>query len=166
LVRKLLQSNNFWIGKYDRRSHASCIAAWAPSQESLELFADERAGVDYTTHNAIQPLAKAVLDGRPGANDILAQASLSRASDLAAHPRVATSTEPMRFNGSTAHLKGRITQEEAWHRCRQFAIEIFTAASIDHADFDAHPERLTDYLETDVSSDVIAVSSVPSMERL
>jgi hypothetical protein len=131
-----------------------------PRQESLALFADDRAGVDYTTHNAIQPLAKAVLDGRHGANDVLAQALLRRAADLAVHPRVATSTEPMRlfcgflrviFNGSTAHLRGRITEEEALRRCRRFAVEIFTAAGINHADFDAHPERLTDYLQTDVS---------------
>jgi hypothetical protein len=131
-------------------------------QEALALFADDRAAVDYATHNAIQPLAKAVLDRRRGADDVLSRALLSRAADLAVHPRVVTSTEPMRlfcgflrviFSESTPHLKGRITEEEAWRRCRRFAVEIFTAASIDHADFDAHPERLTEYLETDVSCD-------------
>jgi hypothetical protein len=30
-------------------------------------------------------------------------------------------------------------------------MEVFTIAGIDHADFDAHPERLTKYLGTDVS---------------
>jgi hypothetical protein len=57
------------------------------------------------------------------------------------------------FNHCTDHLKGRITQEEAWHHCRQFALAVFSAAGIIHADFDAHPERLTEYLGTDVSTD-------------
>jgi hypothetical protein len=133
-----------------------------PREESLALLADDRAAVDYTTHNALQPLVKSVLDGRTGANDVLAKAVLSRAAELAVHARVTTSMEPMRlfcgflrviFNGCTAHLKGRIIEEAAWRRCRRFAIEIFTAAGIDHADFDAHPERLTEYLQTDVSAD-------------
>jgi hypothetical protein len=131
-----------------------------PRQESLALFADDRAAVDYTTHNAIQPLAKAVLDGRPGANDVLSHALLKREEELAVHPRVATSMEPMRlfcgflrviFNGSTAHLKGQITEEEAWRRCRRFAVEIFTAATAAACDlFDriAMPAGLTAVKET------------------
>jgi hypothetical protein len=102
------------------------------------------------------------LDGRTGANDVLAKAVLRRAAELAVHPRVTTSMEPLRlfcgvlrviFNECTGHLKGGISEEEAWRRCRRFAIEIFTAAGIEHADFDAHPERLTEYLQTDVSAD-------------
>jgi len=78
----------------------------------------------------------------------------------AQHPRVSASTEAMRlfcgelrqiFNDCTPHLRSRITPEEAWHRCRRFALEVFSAAGITHADFDAHPERLTEYLKTDVS---------------
>jgi hypothetical protein len=131
-------------------------------KESLALLADDRAAVDYTTINILQPLAKAVLAGQPGANEALRQAAQSRTEELTPHPRVLTSVEPMRlfcgvlrliFNESAAHLKGRITDEEAWHRCRRFATELFTAAGIDHADFDAHPERLTEYLGTDVSID-------------
>jgi hypothetical protein len=131
-------------------------------EEVLALLADDRGGVDYTTHNALQPLAKSVLEGRTGANDLLAKAVQKRAAELAVHPRVTTSLEPMRlfcgvlrviFNACTAHLKAHISEEEAWHQCRRFAIEIFTAAGIEHADFDAHPERLTEYLQTDVSAD-------------
>jgi hypothetical protein len=131
-------------------------------EESLALLADDRAAVDYTTHGIIQPLAKAVLEGRPGSNEVLAQAARSRAAELAKHPRVTTSTEPMRhfcghlrviFSESTAHLKEKITKEEAWHRCRRFALAIFTAAGIEHADFASHPGRLTEYLGTDVSPD-------------
>jgi hypothetical protein len=131
-------------------------------KEALALFADDRAAVDYTTHNALQPLVKAVPDGRDGANKALIRAAQSRAAELNIHPRVTTKTEPLRlfcgflriiFNSSTHHLKGQITDVEAWRRCRRFAIEIFTVAGINHADFDAHPERLTEYLGTDVSAD-------------
>ena len=127
-------------------------------EDALNLFADDRATVDYTTHNIMQPRAKAVLDGRPGSNDALAQAARDRIAELADHPRVATSTEPLRFFCGVLreifrHVKGEIPEEEAWRRCRRFALEIFTAAEIDHADFDTHPKRLTEYLRTDVSAD-------------
>jgi hypothetical protein len=131
-------------------------------EDAINLFADNRAAVDYTTHDIMQPLAKAVLEGRSGSNEALAQAARNRAIELADHPRVVTATEPLRlfcgvlraiFNHSTAHLKGEITQEEDWHRCRRFAIKIFTVAGIDHANFNAHPERLTEYLATDVTAD-------------
>jgi hypothetical protein len=133
-----------------------------PREDSLALLANDRAAVDYTTLNLLQPLAKAVQEGRSGSNEALVQAAQNRAAELTNYPRVMTATEPLRFfcgvlrtifNRSTAHLQGKITQEEAWHRCRQFAIEIFTAAEIDHADFDTHPERLTEYLGTDVTAD-------------
>ena len=79
--------------------------------------------------------------------------------ELRAHRRVAPPTESLRFfcgvlrlifnqSGSPA-LRGSL--DESWQRCRKFAMEVFTVAGIDHADFDAHPERLTEYLGTDVS---------------
>jgi hypothetical protein len=125
--------------------------------EALALFADDRAAVDYTTLNAIQPLAKAVLDGPPNSNDALIQAARHRVVELTVHPRISTSNEPMRFFCGilriifNASLQGTMTKEEAWRRCRRFALEVFTAAGIHHADFQAHPERLTEYLGTDVS---------------
>ena len=131
-------------------------------EESLKLLADDRAAVDYTTHDLLQPLAKDVLNGRAGAGEALARAAQERADELTLHPRVSASTEIMRlfcgelrqiFNDCTPHLRSRITPEETGHRCRRFALEVFSAADITHADFDAHPERLTDYLGTDVSFD-------------
>jgi len=131
-------------------------------QDAVALFADDRAAVDYTTHSLLQPLARAVQEKQPGSHEALVRAARNRAVELAEHPRVMTATEPLRFfcgvlrtifNRSTAHLRRKITQEEAWHCCGRFAIEIFTAAGIDHADFDAHPERLTEYLATDVTAD-------------
>ena len=136
------------LGQLEKRGRAR--------EDALNLFADDRADVDYTTHNIMQSLAKAVLDGRPGSNDALAQAARDRIAELADHPRVATSTEPLRhFCGILRviffHVKGEIPEKEAWRRCRRFALAIFTAAGIDHADFGAHPQRLTEYLRTEVA---------------
>jgi hypothetical protein len=57
----------------------------------------------------------------------------------------------MIFNVATDHLKGRVSTDEAWRVCREFALEVLAIGGIDHADFDAHTERLTEYLGTDVS---------------
>jgi hypothetical protein len=130
-------------------------------EESLELLANDRGAVDYTTHNLLHSLAKAVLDRNPSADEALARVAQERVAALALHPRVSTSIEPMRlfcgvlrliFNDCTVHLRGRVTEDEAWQRCRRFALEVFTAADTDHADFDAHPERLKEYLGTDVGT--------------
>ena len=43
------------------------------------------------------------------------------------------------------------TVERTWHNCGSFALEVLSVAAIEHADFDAHPERLTEYLGTDVT---------------
>jgi hypothetical protein len=131
-------------------------------QEALELLAHDRAAVDYTTHDLLQSLAKDVHNERSAANEALVCAAQERAFALASHPRVFTSAEPLRFfcgrlrqifNDCTPHLRGRITEEEAWYRCRQFALAVFSVAGIPHADFGIHPERLTEYLGTDVSID-------------
>jgi len=128
-------------------------------KKAVQRLADERVGVDYTTHDILQPLATAVLKDEPGSPEALAQAAAKRMAELRAHERVAPPTECLRlfcgvlrliFNqsGSPA-LHGSL--DESWRWCRKFAMEVFTIAGIDHADFDAHPERLTKYLGTDVS---------------
>jgi hypothetical protein len=131
-------------------------------QEALELLANDRAGVDYTTHDRLQPLAKNALNGRSGADKALVRAAQERTHALRFHSRVSASTETLRlfcgilrciFVSCIRHLAERITPKEAWHRCRRFALEVFSAAGISHPDFDAHPERLTEYLKTDVSID-------------
>ncbi len=127
--------------------------------KAVKRLADDRSGVDYTTHQMLQPLARAVLKDEPGSQEALAQAAAKRIEELRAHKRVAPPTESLRFfcgilrlifnqSGSPA-LRGSL--DGSWHQCRKFAMEVFTIAAIDHADFDAHPERLTDYLGTDVS---------------
>jgi hypothetical protein len=91
----------------------------------------------------------------------LAQAGHARAEELREHPRVLTKIEPLRYFCGILRLifnkvatpTRRRTIEEDWRNCRHFAMEVFTIAGINHADFDAHPERLTEYLGTDVTID-------------
>ena len=127
--------------------------------KAVKRLADDRSGVDYTTHEILQPLAKAVLEGEPGSREKLAKVAAKRAEELRAHKRIAPPTETLRFfcgvlrlifnqSGSPALNDGF---DESWRQCRRFALEVFTIAGIDHADFEAHPERLTEYLRTDVS---------------
>ena len=127
--------------------------------KAINRLADDRSGVDYTTHEMLQPLAKAVLRNEPGSRDSLVQAATKRAEELRTHKRIAPPTESLRFfcgvlrlifnqSGSPA-LQGSLDQ--SWHQCRKFAMEVFTVAGIDHADFEAHPGRLSEYLGTDVS---------------
>ena len=53
---------------------------WA-YRKAVQRFADERSGVDYTTHQMLQPLAKAVLQDEPGSREALAQAAAKREAD-------------------------------------------------------------------------------------
>lgn len=121
---------------------------------------DDRSGVDYVTHSALQPLASAVLENRPSTKKALAHAARKRIEELEQHKRVEPATESLRhfcgwlriiFNEATPHLRQSITVDEAWRNCRSFALEVFSVAGIEHADFVAHPERLTEYLGTNVS---------------
>jgi len=127
--------------------------------KAVKRLVDDRSGVDYTTHEILQPLAKAVLEGEPLSREKLAQAAAVRAEELRAHKRIAPPTEALRFfcgvlrlifnrSGSPALSDGF---DESWRQCRRFAMEVFTIAGVDHAGFEAHPERLKEYLGTDVS---------------
>jgi multidrug efflux pump subunit AcrA (membrane-fusion protein) len=130
-------------------------------EKAVARPADHRSALDDITLEALQPLARATLAGQSGARAALVRAAHARAEELRAHKRVNPRTESLRlfcgwlrviFNGATDHLKGRVTIDEAWRQCRQFAMEVFAVAGINHADFDAHPERLTEYLGTDVTA--------------
>jgi hypothetical protein len=129
-------------------------------KKAVARLADDRSGVDYVTHSALQSLAKAVLETQLGSKEALARAARERIRELGQHKRVEPATESLRqfcgqlrliFNAATPHLRQTIATDEAWRNCRRFAMEVFSAAWIEHADFVAHPERLTEYLGTDVS---------------
>jgi hypothetical protein len=129
-------------------------------RRAVERLADDRSGVDYATLAAMQPLAKAVLANCPGAREALARAAGARAEELREHKRVDPRKESLLFCGilrlifnDAAAPVLRSTVNDGWRHCRQFAMEVFAIAGIDHANFDAHPERLTEYLGTDVTVD-------------
>lgn len=127
-------------------------------RNAVGRLADDRSGVDYTTHGILQPLAAAALGNEPGAREALVQAARARSEKLQKHERVETETEALRFFCGVLRIifnhvsapELRRTNKEGWRHCRQFAIEVFAIAEIPH-DFEAHPERLTKYLGTDVS---------------
>jgi hypothetical protein len=135
-------------------------------QKAVARLANDMSGVDYTTHAALQSSAKAVLNNQPGAEEALARSADARSKELREHERAETAIEPLRFvcgvlrlifNHAAAPEK-RCTEKECWHHCRLFAMEVFTVADINHADFDAHPERLTKYLGADVTVDASHMS--------
>jgi hypothetical protein len=124
---------------------------------ALSRFASDQCGVDYTTLDRLQPLARAALAGDPEAPKALAAAAEKRAAELREYPRIAPETESLRFFcGMLRVIFGAAaspSMDRAWHNCARFALEVFAVAGIKHADFDAHPERLKEYLATDVTSD-------------
>jgi hypothetical protein len=131
-----------------------------PYDRVVARLADDRSGIDYVSHATLQPLAKAVLAGEQGARDKLAQAADLTAVALHQHPRIQTTKEPLRFFCGVLReiFKFAAAPEvkpplgDGWHNCRKFAMEVFTIAGIEPADFGAHPERLTEYLGTDVTA--------------
>jgi hypothetical protein len=122
---------------------------------AVSRFASDRSGVDYTTLSRLQPLARTVLAGDQQAREALAEAAQARAIELRNHPRVAPETEALRFFCGMLRVifdaAASPTVERTWHNCGSFALEVLSVAAIEHADFDAHPERLTEYLGTDVT---------------
>lgn len=142
-------------------------------EKAVARLGHDCSGVDYTTHHALQDLAKAVARHEVGAREALNQAASARAEQLRHHVRVNTETESLRFfcgvlrlifnNAASSTVRG--TLDQSWYSCRRFALEVFTAAGIEHADFIAHPERLTEYLGTDMTLPEQSDFG-PSMERL
>jgi FAD/FMN-containing dehydrogenase len=131
-------------------------------RNALELLSHDRAAVDDATLDAIQPLAKAVLAEKTGTGqtlEALLKAARQREAELSQHPRIAPASEPFRYFCGTLRVifLGYSTvqlnkpAEKAWHRCRCFAQAVFDAAQIEYHDFVIHPQRLTEFLKTDVT---------------
>jgi hypothetical protein len=128
-------------------------------QKAVAKIADDRCGVDYTTHLALQPLAKGVLAGSIAAKEQLAEAVERRKIELQYYERVSPQTEALRFFCGSLRLIFNLAAastlnssiEDAWRYCRKFAMEVLTIAGIECPDFEGHPGRLTEYLGTDVT---------------
>jgi len=122
---------------------------------AVARLATDLSGVDYTTLGRVQQLAVAVLAGDHQANLALQEAAQVRSAELRDHPRVMPKTEALRFFCGWLRVifdgVASPTLERTWHNCGTFALEVFSVAEIEHADFDAHPERLKEYLGTDIT---------------
>jgi hypothetical protein len=122
--------------------------------DAVARLADDRYAIDYTTHALLQPLARAVLSNKVNARATLEAAARQRAAELRAHPRIAPETEALRFFCGVLRTifdaAAAPNIERTWRNCRRFALEVLSIAGVDHADFDAHPERLDEYLGTEV----------------
>jgi len=125
-------------------------------EKAVSQLADDRSGVDYTTLEIVKPLAMAVLAGNAGAKQVLAEAAAIRVAALREIPRVAPRAEALRLFCGVLRLifddAAATTLDRTWANCGKFALEVFAVSGIETADFEAHPERLTEYLRTDVSS--------------
>jgi hypothetical protein len=121
---------------------------------AVARFADDRYGVDYTTHSQLQPLARAVTSGNLGARAALEAAARARTVELRAHPRIAPDTEVLRFFCGVLRMifadAASLDTARTWHNCRRFALEVLAIAGVEHANFDSHPERLDEYLATEI----------------
>ena len=127
-----------------------------PHNEAVSRAASHLSGLDYTTHHRIQPLALAV-DRGDGLQsvDALSQASRARADEMTLHPRIDPGSEALKhFCGMLKLIFDNVIPsgvQGVSHNCLSFAREVFLIGGIETADFDAHPDRLKKYLQTDVT---------------
>jgi hypothetical protein len=126
-------------------------------EAAVSRLASDDSGVDDITLDRLQPLAQAVLAGDSEARKALARAAEERDAELRDHPRIVSETEPFRFFcGKLRPIfidAASPSVDHTLQNCRRFALEVFTIAGIERADYDAHPERLNEYLLTDVPPD-------------
>jgi hypothetical protein len=121
-------------------------------RKAVERLTNNRSGVDDTTLDRLQPLAQAVIDDDPEAPKALAAAAKQRAVELKGL-RIEPKTESFRsFCGALRLIFDGVaspSMDRTPHNRAKFALAVFVAAEIEHADFEAHPERLHEYLATE-----------------
>jgi hypothetical protein len=126
-------------------------------EAAVSRLANDLSGVDYTTLDRLQPLARAALTGDLEARKALSAAAKERAAELRDQPRITPQTESLRFFCGKLRLifmdAASPSMDRTWRNCERFALEVFDVAGIEHPDFAAHPERLREYLATDVPFD-------------
>ena len=126
--------------------------------DALTPFTDPISWVDIETFSALNPIAKRCL-GILRRLELVANAQVERHD---AGRRVYPATECLcQFCGTLRWFFHRfadpalIKAPDATKHLRRFALAVFEAVGIDHADFYAHPERLDEMLRTD------ALAAVP-----
>ena len=131
---------------------------------TLAPFTDENSWVDIETFGALNPIAKQCL-GVLRQLELVANAQVERHAGRRVYP----ATECLwQFCGTLRLFFHRladpalIKSPDATKHLRHFALAVFEAVGIDHADFDAHPERLDEMLRTDA---LAAVPPSPSKEQ-
>jgi hypothetical protein len=126
--------------------------------DALHLFASDRSGVDSETHLLLRDLAQRTLEGDAEAESMLLDAARLREIQLASCKRWQPEIEILRhfvsalravFDGVT--VASEASEAAYWPRCRRFVREVMDSAGIETADFVAHPERLTEYLRTELT---------------
>ena len=124
-------------------------------EQAVQRIADDKSSVDCVTHDRLQALALAVMGGDVAARDGLDCAAREERGQLLRHRRITPKTEALHWFCVMLKLffdeyaaKGL---ERTPANSRVFALEALTIAGVNEPDFGTHPERLTEYMETDVT---------------
>jgi hypothetical protein len=128
--------------------------------DALTPFTDPVSWVDIETFSALNPIAKQCLRALRRL-ELVAKAQVERHAGRRVYPE----TECLwQFCGTLRLFFHRFADPaltkspDATKHLRRFAFAVFEAAGIDHADYDAHPERLDEMLRTDALAAVLPFS--------
>jgi hypothetical protein len=127
--------------------------------DALTPFTDPISWVDIETFSAMNPIAKQCL-GVLRRLELVANAQVEQHAGRRVYP---ASECLCQFCGTLRLFFHRfadpalIRSPDATKHLRRFALAVFEAVGIDHADFGAHPERLDEMLRTD------ALAAVPPL---
>jgi len=140
-------------------TRAAVIAAIDEAQRTGKRFANaliqftnERSAVDEETFDALNPRARECLAALERFHSN-ADAARERVREW---PRINPLQEQLRhFCGWLRLIYCHATPNHAHDsnmqaKMRKFALAVFVAMGLDHADFEAHPERLDELLATDI----------------
>jgi hypothetical protein len=118
---------------------------------ALADFTDENSWIDIETFGSLNPVVKKCMAALEHL-DSVANAQLARLGSS----RVSPATECLRQFCGTLRLffqqfanAARTKSPRSTNHLREFALAVFDACDIDHADYDTHPERLDEMLRTD-----------------
>lgn len=112
--------------------------------------------VDQETLARLRPFALAALNGGEAERQALIATVCQRAAELQDHLDTDPHVEALHYFCGIARLIFSAytvpTMVRSLHNCRRFVLEMLAIAGVDCADFDASPDRLDQYLRTDMST--------------